>query len=190
MTQPHSRSYHLFETAIGCCGIAWSAAGLVRVQLPEADDLATAARLRHTGAMRNDPSASTHATDSINALQGFFSGQLETFDGLTLDLSIVTPEAAAIYAALRAMPRGTTTTYGQLAAAIGNPGAARVVGRAMARNPWPVIVPCHRVLTAQGRSGGFSAYGGAATQRRLLALEGATIPGEISALPDLFEDMP
>jgi methylated-DNA-[protein]-cysteine S-methyltransferase len=179
--------YHLFNTDFGSCGIAWSDVGLVRVQLPESDELATEARLRSTGALAKDPTSSAHAKASVTALTNYFGGDSSDFEALLLDLRIVSTEFAAIYAALRAVPTGATTTYGQLAAAIGSPGAARVVGRAMAANPWPVIVPCHRVLTAQGTSGGFSAYGGAATQRRLLALEGARIPGDLIVLPDLFD---
>ncbi len=189
MPPPNPRHFHLFDTDFGRCGTAWSAAGLTRVQLPDADDLTTAAALRGTGGIAADPASSRHAEDSIAALQCYFGNLPSEFNGIALDLGIVTAEAAAIYAALRAVLRGTTTTYGHLAAAIGNPGAARVVGRAMARNPWPVIVPCHRVLTAQGTSGGFSAYGGVATQRRLLALEGATIAGDVIPLPDLFDQI-
>jgi methylated-DNA-[protein]-cysteine S-methyltransferase len=183
--------FHLFDTAFGVCGIAWTPGGLTRVQLPERDDLATASRLRAAGATSADPAH--HPTDARfvldaeRALRDYFAGARVDFDTVPLDVRGLPLEQQSIYAALRQVRWGATTTYGQLATEIGAPGAARVVGRAMARNPWPVVVPCHRVLTAQRMSGGFSAWGGADTQRRLLALEGTAIPGEVMRLPDLFD---
>jgi methylated-DNA-[protein]-cysteine S-methyltransferase len=179
--------FHLFDTALGVCGLAWSDAGITRVQLPEADDLATASRLRALGATSADPVHAQHALTAVTTLRDYLGGTRVEFDSVLLDVRGVTQESQSIYATLRRVHWGETTTYGQLAVAIGVPGAARVVGRAMARNPWPVVVPCHRVLTAQRTSGGFSAYGGASTQRRLLGLELTTIPGEAVRLPDLFD---
>jgi methylated-DNA-[protein]-cysteine S-methyltransferase len=92
-----------------------------------------------------------------------------------LDVSRVTPFTAKVYRAAQALPAGRTATYGDLAGVVGSPGGSRAVGRAMATNPWPVIVPCHRVVAAGGASGGFSAYGGVLTKEKLLALEGGTL---------------
>jgi methylated-DNA-[protein]-cysteine S-methyltransferase len=109
------------------------------------------------------------------------------FQSLSLDLQSVTDFNQRIYAALRRIPFGTTTTYGALALSVGNPGAAQAVGIAMARNPWPVVVPCHRVLAAAKNIGGFSAFGGTATKRRLLQLEGVDLDHGQSDLPGLFD---
>jgi methylated-DNA-[protein]-cysteine S-methyltransferase len=181
-----SARYHLFETSFGVCGIAWTDEGLARVQLPECDDATTAARMTSIGAVEAAPSSVPLVLHSIGALRAYFDGASVDFSALTLDMRGQTAEARTIYAALRSVPWGQTTTYGQLAAAIGAPGAARAVGGAMARNPWPVVVACHRVLTAKQTSGGFSAYGGATTQRRLLLLEGVCLPSVPDPLPDLF----
>ncbi len=178
--------YHLFETSFGVCGIAWTDEGIVRVQLPEASVAATAARLLRLGARETEPDNAHLALQAIDALRAYLAGAPIDFSPLTLDMRGLTTESQAIYAALRAVPWGQTTTYGQLAAAIGTPGAARAVGGAMARNPWPVVVACHRVLTAQRASGGFSAYGGETTQRRLLLLEGVRLPNGPEQHPDLF----
>ena len=178
--------YHLFETSFGVCGIAWTDEGIVRVQLPEASVAATAARLLRIGARETEPDNAHLALQAIDALRAYLAGAPIDFSPLTLDLRGLTTESQAIYAALRAVSWGQTTTYGQLAAAIGTPGAARAVGGAMARNPWPVVVACHRVLTAQRASGGFSAYGGETTQRRLLLLEGVRLPSDPEPHPDLF----
>ena len=184
-THPSAR-YQLFETSFGVCGIAWTDEGLTRVQLPQCDAATTAARMMSTGAGEAAASNVPLALDSITALRKYFDGAPVDFSTLTLDLRGQSTETRAINAALRTVQWGQTTTYGQLAAAIGVPGAARAVGGAMARNPWPVVVACHRVLTAKHTSGGFSAYGGATTQRRLLLLEGVVLPSEPDPLPDLF----
>ena len=105
-------------------------------------------------------------------MQRYFDGVRESFDSIALDTVGVSPFNAAVYAALRAVAWGQLTTYGALAGLAGAPGAARAVGAAMASNPWPIVVPCHRVLAASNKIGGFSAYGGADTKRDLLTLEG------------------
>ncbi|MBP7002344.1 MAG: methylated-DNA--[protein]-cysteine S-methyltransferase [Amaricoccus sp.] len=125
------------------------------------------------------------AAAAIAGIVAHVAGAPADFDGLSLDEAGVEPFERQVYAALRRVARGETTTYGALAAAVGAPGAAREVGAAMGRNPWPIVVPCHRVLAAEGRLGGFSAPGGAETKRRLLALEGVH-PGGTPDLPGLF----
>jgi len=101
----------------------------------------------------------------------YFLGQPVRFR-VPLDLTGLTDFQQAVLRACRAIDYGTTTTYGALAAAVGRPGAARAVGAVMARNPIPLIIPCHRVLGADGRLGGFSAEGGVDVKRRMLRLEG------------------
>ena len=177
--------YHLFDTAFGTAAIAWSEAGLTRVQLPEATRAETEARMRPRDIEAARSAVPASARDAAGALRRYLAGEGAPLAALRLDESIVTAFEAAIYRLLRAVPRGATVTYGDLARMVGQPGAARAVGMAMGRNPWPVIVPCHRVLASGRKLGGFSAPGGTATKARLLALEGVTVGDPI--LPGLFD---
>jgi methylated-DNA-[protein]-cysteine S-methyltransferase len=113
----------------------------------------------------------------IAQLEAYFAGERVDLSGVALDLGGVPAFHSDIYAVLRTLSWGVTATYGELARRVGAPGAARAVGQAMGRNPVPIIVPCHRVLAAGGKIGGFSAYGGALTKERLLALEGVHLGG-------------
>jgi methylated-DNA-[protein]-cysteine S-methyltransferase len=163
--------YTLFETGFGACGLAWSERGIVRLVLPEASPPETETRLRRqagTGDRKKPPPAVAMVTDLVRA---YFDGGAIDFSRVALDLSAAAAFEQQVYAALREVAWGATTTYGELASAAGSPGAARAVGRAMAHNPVPVIVPCHRVLAAGGTIGGFSAHGGVSTKQRMLALE-------------------
>ena len=163
--------YTLVPTAIGTCGLAWNDAGLTRLQLPEADDAHTESRLGRRGASPAPDAVPDHITTTTASLTAYFADARIDFADAVLDTSMLTPFDAAIYRALRDVSWGRTTTYGALAATIGDPDAARAVGVAMSHNPWPIIVPCHRVLAANGAMGGFSAYGGATTKQKLLTLE-------------------
>ena len=168
-----TRAYHVFATAHGACGIGWSATGVARFQLPGASPAAVERMLRQRlpGAEAAAPPPAIGAV--IEQAVRYFAGAREDFSAVTLDLAGQEPFFAAIYAALRQVPWGETTTYGALAGQLGTgPEAAREVGQAMARNPVPLIIPCHRVLAAGGKVGGFSAPGGAAAKLRMLALEG------------------
>ena len=162
----------LFDTAIGRCGIVWSERGVVGVQLPEASEPATRARLRRrfSGATETEPTpAIQSAIDSIVALlAGEEAGDMSEVE---LDLRAVPEFNAAVYRVARTIPPGETLTYGEIAQRLGDPGAARAVGQALGANPIPIIVPCHRVLAAGGRAGGFSAPGGVMTKLRLLEIE-------------------
>jgi methylated-DNA-[protein]-cysteine S-methyltransferase len=174
-TCPHV--FTLFETSIGPCGIAWNDRGIVAVQLPERSDARTVARLadRVPGAKRvAAPSDVQNAIDQIVAHLGGAPGDL---GAIVLDTSGLAPFHARVYEALRRVPPGTTVTYGELAARVGAPHAARAVGQAMRRNPFPIVVPCHRVVASGGRPGGFSAFGGVVTKAKLLALEGKKLDG-------------
>ncbi|AKU92473.1 Methylated-DNA--protein-cysteine methyltransferase [Vulgatibacter incomptus] len=111
-------------------------------------------------------------TETIALARAHLDGRPQDFTRVPLDLSNVSPFAAKVYLALRQVPAGSTVSYGELAREVGSPGAARAVGRAMATNPVPILVPCQRVLAAAGKPGGFSAYGGVLTKERMLALEG------------------
>ena len=180
--------YLTFPTPFGTCGLAWSAAGLLRVQLPESDAAVTVARLHRIGAAPAAEPPPVWVIECMALLCAHLDGTATDFRHLPLDDRALSDSERAIYLALREVRWGETTTYGALARATGAPGDARVVGRAMARNPWPVVVPCHRVLAAGQSLGGFSAPGGVATKVRLLALEGVTSGGGPSAQQDLFDD--
>jgi len=179
--------YCLFETAIGACGVAWSDRGVTRLQLPERSPSATERRL--WGGSANGgagvPSAAVRA--AIRLLERYFAGEAVDLSGVALDLSGVSPFHRKIYDAARALAWGKTATYGELAQRAGARDAARAVGQAMGKNPVPIIIPCHRVLAAGGKIGGFSAHGGKSTKQRLLALEGVHLGHGTPPLPGLGE---
>jgi len=163
----------LFDTPIGRCGIAWRGAAVAGVQLPEARDTQVRAHLSRrlpAAVPRSPPPPIARVIEWLGAL---LRGEPAELARIELDLAGVPAFHRRVYAAARAIPIGATCTYGELARSLGAPGAARAVGQALARNPVPLIVPCHRVLGANGRAGGFSASGGAATKLRLLAIERA-----------------
>jgi methylated-DNA-[protein]-cysteine S-methyltransferase len=170
-------AWTLFETPIGECGVAWSDAGVTWVQLPERTREATRARLlekaNEDGRESRTPPA--WVKDAIARIREHLAGRPQDLRRVPLDLGRVTPFTARILRAAQGVPAGATASYGDLAKAVGSPGAARAVGRAMATNPFPLLVPCHRVVGAAGRSGGFSAYGGLVTKEKILAVEGATL---------------
>ena len=162
----------LFETAIGRCGLAWGPQGVVGVQLPEPAGAERARLLRRfPAAIEGEPPAAIR--EVITRIEAHLAGGQPNLDSILLDWSDVPEFDRRVYELTRAVPRGETRTYGEIASALGDLGAARAVGQALGRNPFPIIVPCHRVLAAAGRPGGFSAHGGVATKLRLLAIEGA-----------------
>jgi methylated-DNA-[protein]-cysteine S-methyltransferase len=172
---PAAAGYALFETEFGVCAIAWSARGVVRVVLPEASVEETETRVRRQAKTATRMKPPEWVAAAIGAVQAYFLGEQVDLSTVPLDLAHEPEFERRVYDALRRIGWAATTTYGRLADAAGSPGAARAVGRAMARNPVPVIVPCHRVLAAGGAVGGFSAHGGVATKQRMLALERVTL---------------
>lgn len=166
--------FTLFATSIGRCGIAWSERGLTAVQLPEADDEAGRRRLQHRFPQARESAAPPPRVQAaIDAIVTLLAGEPGDLSGIVLDEEGVPPFERRVYEVARGIPPGALLTYGEIATRLGAPGAARAVGRALARNPWAIVVPCHRVLAAGGRTGGFSAHGGAALKMRLLAIESA-----------------
>jgi methylated-DNA-[protein]-cysteine S-methyltransferase len=178
--------YTLFATTLGCCGVAWGEHGLRAVQLPEADAAATRARLlqRAPAAVEAQPPAL--AQQAIDGVTAMLAGTQVDLSTLPLDPLGIPCLHQRIYDIVRGIPYGTTLSYGQVAALLGDRRLARVVGQAMARNPFAPVVPCHRVLGAGGQAGGFSARGGLRTKLQLLSLERARLSDE----PDLFAHMP
>jgi methylated-DNA-[protein]-cysteine S-methyltransferase len=167
-----AEGFALFDTAIGRCGVAWSGRGVARVQLPEATDAATRARIvKHcpSAVECTPPDSVQHAIDGIIAL---LSGDARDLTDVVLDLDDVSPFERRVYEIARTIQPGSTLSYGAIASALGTPGAARGVGRALGRNPFAIVVPCHRVLGAGGAVGGFSGAGGVATKLRMLDIEG------------------
>jgi methylated-DNA-[protein]-cysteine S-methyltransferase len=168
-----AHGFALFDTAIGRCAIAWSGRGVLAVQLPEADERRTRARLvRRLPQAREapPPAAVARALEGIAAL---LRGERADLSAVALDLDGVPPFHRRVYEVARTIAPGATLSYGEVAARLGAPRSARAVGQALGRNPVPILVPCHRVLAAGGKPGGFSANGGVATKLRLLAIEAA-----------------
>jgi methylated-DNA-[protein]-cysteine S-methyltransferase len=162
----------LFETAIGRCGLAWGPRGLIGVQLPERSAEATRIRL-----MRHCPNAEEieppkHIQRAIDDITALLRGEKKSLRAIQLDISRVQPFNARVYETTRAIPPGVTRTYGEVARAIGEPDGARAVGQALGRNPFAIIVPCHRVVGADGKLVGFSANGGIRTKLKMLQIEG------------------
>jgi methylated-DNA-[protein]-cysteine S-methyltransferase len=168
--------YFIFETAGGFCGIAWNSAGITRFQLPARSAEATE-RMLQRRLPEAEPGAPPPAVvEAVAAVTRYFAGDETDFSGFTLDLSEQDAFFQQIYTAARRVGWGRTTTYGSLAKELGaGPEAARDVGQAMATNPVALFIPCHRVLAAGGKVGGFSAPGGATSKIRMLALEGVDV---------------
>jgi methylated-DNA-[protein]-cysteine S-methyltransferase len=177
---PHA--YALFDTAIGRCAIAWSAQGVVTLQLPEANERETRRAVRQRSPGAGEAVPPPEVQDAIDAIVALLQGRPADLTAVPLDMTGIPAFHQRVYAITRGIAPGATLTYGEIAARLGEPGAARAVGHALGRNPFALIVPCHRVLAAGQRPGGFSAHGGVRTKLRLLTLEGARPGG-----PDLFE---
>lgn len=170
MRQP----FALFETALGTCAMRWGTAGIDRIWLPEASPLRLQQRLRGDGnAEEAAPDAET--AGAIDAMVRLLGGEPVDLTAVRVDHAALPAFDRAVLVATRAIPPGRFITYGELAARLPSELVAtpREVGRALGANPTPIVVPCHRVVAAAGKLGGFSAPGGAATKARLLAIEGA-----------------
>lgn len=153
-----------FDTEIGRCGIGWSEQGIDGVWLP-----GPCARQ-----VEGTPTATVRA--AIDRIRALLTGVADDLTDIELDLSGASEFHRRVYAIARKVPPGKTTTYGEIALQLGDLGLSRAIGQAMGDNPCPIIVPCHRVLAADGKPGGFSAPGGVRTKMRMLAIEGAATP--------------
>jgi methylated-DNA-[protein]-cysteine S-methyltransferase len=176
--------FALFETAIGACAIAWGRRGIVGIQLPERDAAATRSRI----ARRHPDSAEIRPPPGIDLAISYMvrrrAGARRDLVRIDLDMTGVPEFNGRVYAVARAIPPGATSTYGAIADRLGDHGASRAVGQALGANPFPIVVPCHRVLAAGGKIGGFSANGGRVTKLRLLNIERA----RVGDAPTLFDD--
>jgi methylated-DNA-[protein]-cysteine S-methyltransferase len=176
----------LFPTAIGTCALVWRGEAVVGAALPEQDDPAARSRLARRFPDAAEAAPPSFVAEAIACVTRLLAGEAVDLSAVPLDLSAADEFERRVYAVARAIPRGEVRTYGEVAAALGAPGAARAVGVALGRNPIPIVIPCHRVLAAQGKSGGFSAPGGTATKFRMLAIEGARRAGA----PEVFDTLP
>ena len=172
----------VFETALGFIGIAWSDKGLTRLCLPQRDRAAVERRLlKHARDVGSEipaelsSDAPAWVADLIRAITAYAAGEEVDFSAVPVDLSGVDDFRLAIYAAARKLQFGEITTYGELAVRAGHPGLARETGAALGSNPVPLVIPCHRILAAGGKIGGFSAPGGSATKEKMLKLEGVRV---------------
>ena len=177
--------FTIFDTAIGACGIVWSARGVYAVQLPEASAAATRARVikRYPQALEAPPPSAIRA--AIDGIVALLAGEPRDLQDVVID-DEATPEFnKRVYTIARRIPPGETLTYGAIAERLGDRALSRAVGQALGENPCPIVMPCHRVLAANGKSGGFSAAGGVTIKLKILSIENAQPGG-----PGLFDRLP
>ena len=167
------RGYAIFDTAIGRCGIAWGNCGIVGVQLPEAREIETRRRVFRLYPEARELRPPPDVEIAIEGIVALLRGQASDLSDVTLDMSGIRPFNQRVYEFTRAIPRGETRTYGEVAASLGATGATHSVAQAISRNPFMIIVPCHRVLEAGNYADKISPNGGAISKRRLLSIEGA-----------------
>jgi methylated-DNA-[protein]-cysteine S-methyltransferase len=179
-------SYSFFETAIGICGIVWGADGIAGVSLPEEQEKLLRSRFaaRYPKAEEGPPPRAIAA--AIARIKALLRGEPDDLGDIVLDETGLPAFNKRVYDIARRISPGATRTYGEIATELGDPLLAREVGQALGRNPYPIIVPCHRVLAANGKTGGFSATGGIQTKFRMLAIERA----KTDNAPSLFDDLP
>ena len=167
------RGYTVFDTAIGRCGIAWGDDGIVGVQLPEARELDTRRRMFHQYPDARELRPSLNAEIAIEGIVLLLRGQPADLSDVALDMRGMMAFQCRTYEFTRAIPRGETRTYGEVAASLRATGATHAVSHALSRNPFMIIVPCHRVLEAGNYADKISPNGGAISKRRLLSIDGA-----------------
>jgi methylated-DNA-[protein]-cysteine S-methyltransferase len=170
------RAYSIFDTGIGRCGVAWGDAGIVGVQLPEAREIETRKRLYQLYPDAREMRPPPNVELAIEGMVALLRGESSDFPEVTLDMSGIHVFNQRVYQITRTIPRGEVRTYAEIAARIGIPSAVHAVARAIARNPFVIIVPCHRALEAGGYADKISPHGGVISKRRLLSIEGAGSP--------------
>ena len=177
------RHFTIFDTSIGRCGIVWGERGITSVQLPMGSEKMTRARLqqRHDELVEMPPPANIQA--AIGGIVELLEGKPNDLADVVLDLDGVPEFNRGVYDIARKIPPGKTLTYGDIAKRLGGVELSRDVGQALGRNPCPILVPCHRVLAAGNKPGGFSANGGVVTKLKMLEIEGAPV----NYTPSLFD---
>jgi methylated-DNA-[protein]-cysteine S-methyltransferase len=175
--------FALFDTAIGICGIEWGPRGINGVQLPMGDRDKTIARIRQRRADIVEAAPTSAVKHAIARIVELLAGKRDDLRDIALDLDGVPEFNRGVYDIARTIPPGQTMTYGDIAKKLGGVELSRDVGQALGRNPCPIVVPCHRVLAAGNKPGGFSARGGVETKLKMLAIEGAAV----NHTPSLFD---
>lgn len=181
-----AQGFALFDTAIGTAAIAWGERGIVATRLPESDKAGVRARMRERFPDASESAPPPTVQRVIDDIVAHMAGDARELLDAKIDLEGVPDFHVRVYEVTRAIPPGQTLSYSEVAEKLDSPGAARAVGQALGQNPFPIIVPCHRVLGSNGKVGGFSARGGTATKMRLLNIEGAKVKQE----PTLFDQLP
>jgi methylated-DNA-[protein]-cysteine S-methyltransferase len=172
-------SFALFDTPLGTAGVAWSDRGVSGVHLPEPDAVRVRRVLRRRFPEAHETVPTPEIRDAIEHMGALLSGEAADLSGVVLDMQDIPPFDRAVYDHTRTIPPGQTETYGQIARWLGDVHLARDVGQALGRNPFPIVVPCHRVIAANGKLGGFSARGGLSTKQRLLSIERARVSWQL-----------
>jgi len=167
------RGYTIFDTMIGRCGIAWGHGGIVGVQLPEAREIETRRRLYQLYPESREARPPLNVEVAIEGIVALLRGQPGDLSDIALDMTGMPAFNQRVYQQAQTIPRGETRTYGEIAAGLGASGAVHSVAQALARNPFVIIVPCHRVLEAGSYADRMSPHGGSISKRRLLSIEGA-----------------
>jgi methylated-DNA-[protein]-cysteine S-methyltransferase len=180
------RGYTIFDTGIGRCGIAWGQLGIIGVQLPEAREIETRGRMLRQYPDAREQRPPHNVEIAIEGMVALLRGGPADFSDVTLDMTGIHVFNQRVYELTRAIPRGETRTYGEVAARLGAPSAAHSVAQAIARNPFVIIVPCHRVLEAGSYADRISPNGGSISKRMLLSIEGARSPISSKTLFDVL----
>jgi methylated-DNA-[protein]-cysteine S-methyltransferase len=180
MTDQH---FVLFDTPIGICGIEWGPRGINGVQLPMGSDEKTRTRIRQRHGDISEATPTKEVQRAIDRIIELLAGKPDDLRDIPLDLDGVPEFNRGVYDIARTIPPGQTMTYGDIAKRLGGVELSRDVGQALGRNPCPIVVPCHRVLAAGQKPGGFSAKGGVSTKLKMLAIEGAAV----NHTPGLFD---
>lgn len=179
-------SFAIFDTSIGACSLVWKGDRIIGLRLPEASPAATRERIRRRWTRAEEVPAPPAMQQVIDRVLGLLAGEAVDLSDVPLDYGDAPEFHCRAYEIARTIPPGQTMTYGEIAKRLGAPHESREVGQAMGKNPIAIIMPCHRVLGADGKMCGFSANGGVATKRRILEIEGAAA---VSAGP-LFAGLP
>jgi methylated-DNA-[protein]-cysteine S-methyltransferase len=180
MTDQH---FALFDTPIGICGIEWGPRGINGLQLPMGSDEKTRTRIRQRRGDIGEAAPTKEVQRAIDRIVELLAGKPDDLRDIPLDLDGVPDFNRGVYDIARTIPPGQTMTYGDIAKRLGGVELSRDVGQALGRNPCPIVVPCHRVLAAGQKPGGFSAKGGVSTKLKMLAIEGAAV----NHTPGLFD---
>jgi methylated-DNA-[protein]-cysteine S-methyltransferase len=180
MTGQH---FAIFDTAIGPCGIVWGERGITGVQLPMGTEEKTRKRIHQRNGDVTEAAPTAEVQHAIEGMKELLAGKPNDLADVVLDLDGVPEFNRGVYDIARKIPPGKTMTYGDIAKKLGGVELSRDVGQALGHNPCPIVVPCHRVLAAGNKPGGFSANGGVVTKLKMLEIEGAAV----NHTPNLFD---